>query len=224
MSNKVIAIDGPAASGKSTLAKLLAHSLDYKHINSGDFYRAISYFGLKKLGSNFPNQLEIISRYLTDNPQSFQLNWFKEAYEIIVEGEPSNAKIKDENLAGVMPIVASYAPFRKFVTHQLHRISSRLPIVVDGRDIGTVVFPEASKKIFLTASLDARTKRRAAEMKIDSTSAEYAELKRKIAERDSQDESREIAPLVAAADAIKIDSTDLTTEQVLEQVKKNLNG
>lgn len=219
---KVIAVDGPANAGKSTLARLLAKKLEYNHLDSGALYRTFTYYGLMKLGPDFSNRITLINKYFVDHPHSLSLNWSEGSFQLSLLGKTLEDEIRSEQIDKNVHAIASNPDSRQLINKMILRAAARNNMVAEGRDIGTVVFPKASKKFFLTASPAVRAKRRLEQLNIPSSKDELDRLLKDITERDHLDANRVIAPLKPAADAILIDGSDLSPEEVLSKVLSHL--
>ncbi len=211
----IIAIDGPAGAGKSTIAKLIAQKLNCTYINTGAMYRAVTY-KIIKIGGKFSQEdLE----NLLENTE-IQLKGEK----VILDGEDITDKIKNENVAKMASKVAKVPIVRqKLVEMQRKMAEKEKCVVMEGRDIGTVVFPNADIKIFLTASPEERARRRYEELKQKGYNIPYEHLLEKIKERDKQDSERKIAPLKPTPEHIIVDTTYKTIEEVAENILNIIN-
>ncbi len=215
MPDNVIAIDGPAGSGKSTTAREVARRIEFAHLDSGALYRAITLVALET-GSDLDDQQLV--RLATQTPVSLGLadDQFFPAVRLndvsdFVRSAPVTARVSR---------VAALPGVRAWATGALREAAKRHPrgVVCDGRDIGTVVFPQAKLKIFLTATAVQRARRRARELDGQVRMERVVQLTREIAERDAADSSRAIAPLVKAADAIEQDTSDLSFEDQVSRI------
>jgi cytidylate kinase len=221
---KIIAIDGPAASGKSTLGHKLAQALGYLYFDTGVMYRAVTFLALRQ-GLAISDEAAITA--LAENsaidvrPPSAQDG---RAYDVIVDGQDITWEIRSPEVDRNVSPVSAYAGVRKALTSQQRRIGMRGDVVMVGRDIGTVVLPNADLKIYLDASAEERAQRRYKELLQRGEPAEYNEILRVVRERDQIDSSRKVAPLRPAEDAHIICSDGLDAEQVLELVKKLVFG
>lgn len=204
-----IAIDGPAGSGKTTVAKLVAQRLGLEYLDTGAMYRAIGLY-LNQLG--VPPESSEIGKFL----ECVHIEYIDGVYYL------NGKKVSDEIRTPEAGIYASrYAvnpEVRKFLTRMQQEICKERNIVAEGRDIGTVIMPDAPVKIFLNASPEVRAKRRYIELKSKGIQVSYEELLSQIIERDKTDSTRQIAPLIKADDAIEIDTSNLTIEEVIEKV------
>ena len=202
---KVIAVDGPAGAGKSTVSKIVAAKLGYTYIDTGAMYRAV---GLKysETCEDLIFVVEKIDIELDDKARVF------------VDGQDVTAKIRTPEISKLASDVSKFGFVRKKLTELQRKMAERGSVIMDGRDIGTQVLPNADLKIFLTASLDERARRRFEELKAKGQTVDFDAIKTEIALRDKQDSEREIAPLKQADDAILIDSTNLTIDEVVAQI------
>lgn len=210
MQYKVIAIDGPAGAGKSTIAKLVADKINYTYIDSGAMYRALT---LKVLESSIDlhNRDAIIK--ISENVDID----FKEK-SIYLYGEVVDKQIREERINKCVSYVAAIPEVRKNVVELQRKISYGKNVVMDGRDVGTVIFPNAFMKFFITASLEERAKRRCTEIEDNGVAVDLDEIKNQIEKRDYIDTNREDSPLIQAEDAVLIDTSGKCIEEVLKEV------
>ncbi len=215
MAQKVVAIDGPAGSGKSTTAKALASALRLAHLDSGALYRSMT-LAIRENGLplNGPN----LAAWAKDAPIELRLS--DAGYVPTIAGRDVSQAIRSPEVTLGVSEVASIAEVRDWVNWALARASELHPrgVVVDGRDIGTVVFPNAALKVFLVASPATRARRRVLDMGLTDDEVTVARVEGEIAARDSADSSRDIAPLIKAEDAIEIDTTDLGFAEQVDRV------
>jgi CMP/dCMP kinase len=214
----VIAIDGPAASGKSTLGLRLANALGYLFFDTGIMYRAVTWLALQRDVDVYDEaavsalaaqtQIEVAPASRSDG----------RAGDILVEGTDITWETRLPEVEANVSIVSAYRGVRSALSQQQRRIGQRGQIVMVGRDIGTVVLPEADLKIYLDASAEQRAKRRYDEIIARGAPADYNEILAKVIERDHIDSTRDVAPLKAAQDAIVLDSDKLTADEVFERV------
>ncbi|HEY9187523.1 MAG TPA: (d)CMP kinase [Bacteroidota bacterium] len=208
-----IAIDGPAGSGKSTTAKLVAKELGLQYIDTGAMYRAVA---LKVLRTNTnPDDIEKISKLVKNIDIQFKNENDKQ--RIFLDNEDVTELIRDPEVTNLSSPISALQPVREAMVALQKSYGKNGGVVMEGRDIGTVVMPQAEVKIFLIASLYERTKRRHLELQSKGVEKDFYELEKEILARDVRDSTREISPLTKAQDAIEIDTTNLSIE---EQVKK----
>lgn len=218
MTPGIIAIDGPAASGKSTLGLRLAGALGYLFFDTGIMYRAVTWVALQRgidvrdeaavTAQAQKTQIEIAPASMSDG----------RACDILVEGRDITWDTRTPEVEAHVSVVAAYPGVRSALSAQQRRIGLRGKIVMVGRDIGTVVLPEADLKIYLDASADQRARRRSDEILARGGAADYEEILDKVIERDRIDSTRDVAPLKAAEDAVTIDSDSMSAEDVFEKV------
>lgn len=214
MGYKVIAIDGPAGAGKSTIAKRLADIIDYTYIDSGAMYRAIT---LKILTKNIPlKEIDKIISIAKETEIDFRDNC------IYLDGRAVNEEIREERVSRNVSYVAAIPEIRKLMVDIQRKISRNRNVVMDGRDVGTVIFPKADVKFYITASVEERAARRYNELKQKGYEAEIQDIRSEIAKRDHIDSTRSDSPLKAASDAIIIDTTGKSIEEVLDEVISNI--
>jgi len=222
-SNIVIAIDGPAASGKSTLALILAARLGFLYFDTGVMYRAVTLSALDELKGVEDEGLvtALAERIMIDvQPPSKDDG---RTMDVLVDGADVTWKIRKPRIDRNVSVVSAYGGVRTAMTEQQRRIGSRGNVVMVGRDIGTVVFPHATYKIYLDASAEERARRRYTERIGRGEEASYDQILADIKYRDGIDSSREIAPLVAAEDAFIINTDGKTIEQVVGESLRILN-
>lgn len=218
----LIAIDGPAASGKSTLAEKIAHELGFFYFDTGVMYRAVTLAALRQ------NILVEDETSVSSLASSIQIDVQKPSQadgrmmDVFVNGEDVTWQIRTPEVDRNVSKVSAYAGVRKAMTEQQRRIGERGQMVMVGRDIGTVVFPDAACKIYLEASPEERAKRRYEENQKRGECLSYEEILTSIQKRDDVDSSRAVAPLKPAPDAIVINSDGKTIEQVFEEALKIL--
>lgn len=213
----IIAIDGPAGSGKSTVAKLVAVSLGFHYLDTGAMYRAIAWRALES-GVELDDASGI-----ADVAQSSRITFAHEQGEalpsrVFVDDADVTEAIRAPRIDDAVSTVAKYPAVRAAMVEVQRDIGRTSDIVVEGRDIGTVVFPDAAVKVFLTASAEERARRRAVQQGDSGLAVDTADVLKAIEKRDEADSSREVAPLVAAHDAVSLDTTGLTIEQVVARI------
>lgn len=212
----IIAIDGYSSCGKSTLAKQLATRLGYNYIDSGAMYRAITLYFLRN-NVDLNNQKEVLEA-LGSIHLSFELNKANDRSEIYLNDENVERYIRDLIVAEKVSVVAAIKEVRSFAVAQQKKMGSRRGIVMDGRDIGTVVFPDAELKIFMTADLEIRVKRRFEELCESGQAATIEDVQHNLAMRDYIDSNREESPLRKADDAIVLDNSNIDKDEQLKLV------
>ncbi len=207
----IITLDGWSSCGKSTLAKALARELGYVFVDSGSMYRAITLHMLRR-GVDI-SQEEQVRQALSEIELGFVFNPSRGASDILLNGENVEPLIREMKVAEQVSKVAALAVVRKFAVQQQQRLGAAKGIVMDGRDIGTVVFPQAELKIFMTANQETRVKRRYLELVANDPSISIEAVRENLARRDHMDANREESPLRQAADAKVLDNTHLTPDQ-----------
>ena len=207
---KIIAVDGPAGAGKSTVSKIVAKKLSYTYIDTGAMYRAV---GLKVLirGGNFDEN------FIVDTARDIDIK-LDASGKVFLDGDDITQKIRTPEIGKAASDVAKIGFVRKKLTELQRDMAAQGSVVMDGRDIGTQVLPNADLKIFLTASVDERARRRCDELKAKGHAAEFDTIRDEIILRDKQDSQREIAPLAQAEDAILLDTTDLSIDEVVAKI------
>ncbi len=212
MKKNVIAIDGPSGAGKSTIAKLIAKKLGYFYLNTGAMYRAVALY-LHRKG------IKPEDKITEEDLKGIELDFDKDG-NIYLNGENVSEKIITPEISRLASDFSKLKPVRKVLTEQQRRIGSLRPSVLEGRDIGTVVFPDARYKFFLDASPEERARRRYKQLKEKNPDLEisFEEILKQQIERDKQDSSRDIAPLKKADDAIYIDTTGMEIEDVVKKI------
>jgi cytidylate kinase len=206
----IITIDGPAGAGKSTIARLLAERLGFELLDTGAMYRSVAWSCLRK--NVDMEQRDEIARVARGVTIRF------EDQAVFVNGIDATKQIRDPDVTTIASIVAALPSVRERLVELQRMAAEDRNIVCEGRDQGTVVFPNADHKFFVTASLEARAKRRQAEMAGRENHQSIKETLAQLKQRDDRDRNRDIAPLKPAADAIEIDTSDLTIDQALELV------
>lgn len=206
-----IAIDGPSASGKSTIAKRLAKALGYVHIDTGAMYRCVAYLAIK---SNIDLSDE---ESLGKMAETMDIELSTDG-RVFLDQEDVTEAIRNEDISVGASKVSIYANVRRAMVKRQQKMAEAKGFIVDGRDIGTVVLPDAELKIFQTASVTSRAKRRYKENLQKGINSDFELLKNEIEQRDFQDTHRKESPLKKADDAIEIDTSDMTVEQVVSKI------
>lgn len=211
----VIAIDGPAGAGKSTVSRRMADRLGYTLVDTGAMYRSVAYAAIERgLSLDDAAAMGELSRTL-DLAFEGRPNG---SVRVFVDGRDVSDAIRDPRISTASSRVSRHPAVRDALVEQQRRLGAAGGVVLEGRDIGTVVFPDAEVKVFLTASPEERARRRVAELVAKGHDVEYADTLAQILERDALDEGREVAPLKPAADALLLDSTDLGLDEVVERI------
>jgi cytidylate kinase len=213
MNKKIITIDGWSACGKSTLAKQLANKLGYVYIDSGAMYRAITLFFLRN-SIDLSNTVEV-SAALKNINIDFRFNPDAKHADIYLNDENIETLIRDLSVAEKVSAIAAIEAVRTFAVAQQQKMGVNKGIVMDGRDIGTTVFPTAERKLFMTADSDIRVERRLKELRPKNPQITREEVKKNLETRDHLDSTREISPLRKAEDAIILDNSHLSMEEQL---------
>lgn len=214
MENFAVAVDGPAGTGKSTVVKLVAKRFGLKHIDTGAMYRTVA---LKVINEGLNTKIkEDVLSILDDLEMKVSFN--EDGQVIYLDGENVNDKIRTPEVSIGSSNVAAIPEVRIKLVEIQRELATRFDVVMDGRDIGTYVLPNAKVKIYLTASIEERTRRRYNELVQNGYKAVYEEVKSSIEERDYQDSSRKLAPLRPAEDAVILDTTNLAIAEVVNEI------
>ncbi|GAB6156994.1 (d)CMP kinase [Desulfotomaculum varum] len=208
-----IAIDGPAGAGKSTVAKLVANRLGLLYIDTGAMYRAVTLKALRR-GVDLSD-----AAALTDLARETSIQLLPGVRQtVLLDGEDVTEAIRSPEVTRCVSVVAGVAGVREILVNRQRQMAGETDVVMDGRDIGTVVLPQATAKIFLTASAEERARRRAKEMTEKGYAVDITRLTKEIQERDYQDSHRTVSPLVPAVDAIILDSSGMTVDEVVNSI------
>lgn len=213
-----IAIDGPSGAGKSTLAKRLAKELGYIYVDTGAMYRSIGLYALRR-GVD-PKDADAVQALLPGIELGIQLQ--DGAQHVYLNGEDVSTDIRAEAVGMAASAVSAHPAVRAFLLDTQRNLAKGQNILMDGRDIGTVVLPDATVKIFLTASPEARAERRRKELEEKGQPADFVTVLADIQQRDYQDTHRAVAPLKQAQDAVLVDSSDIDFEQTFALLKKTI--
>lgn len=217
----IITVDGYSSCGKSTFAKAIAAELGYLYIDSGAMYRAVTLFCLRKglVAGGIADESRIIS-LLPEMNISFRPSTETGYFETLLNGEPVEREIRDRAVSDNVSAVSTIAEVRSKLVDLQREMGSGGGIVMDGRDIGTVVFPEAELKIFMTASPEVRAQRRYLELVSKGLPADLDAVTKNITDRDRIDSSRDVSPLRQADDAVVLDNSDMTPEEQMKWFRK----
>ena len=216
-----IAIDGPAGAGKSTIAKALAKELGFRYVDTGAIYRTVAYF-LDLLGVS-PKDVDGVERYIDE--LTIVIEYDEEGKQhMLMNGMDVSDEIRTQDISQKASLVSAHAVVREVLLDMQRDVARKHNVIMDGRDIGTVVLPKADVKIFLTAAPEVRAKRRYDELIARGQKANLETILKEIKQRDYQDTHQEIAPLKMARDSIKLDTSDLDIEGVLAEMKRIIAG
>ena len=211
-----IAIDGPAGAGKSTIAKKLAADLGYHYVDTGAIYRTVAYF-MDLLGVS-PKDVDGVERYIDE--LTIEIEYDEDGKQhMIMNGMDVTDEIRTQDISQKASLISAHAVVREVLLDMQRDMAKNYDVIMDGRDIGTVVLPKASVKIFLTAAAEVRAKRRCDELVAKGQKAKYDTILKEIKQRDYQDTHREIAPLKLARDSIKVDTSEMDIDQVVEHIR-----
>ncbi len=211
-----IAIDGPAGAGKSTIAKRLAKELGYHYVDTGAIYRTVAYF--LDLWGISPKDIDGVSRYIDE--LTINIEYDEEGVQhMIMNGMDVTGEIRTQDISQKASLVSAHAIVRDMLLDMQRDVAKQYNVIMDGRDIGSVVLPKADVKIFLTASPEVRAKRRTEELIAKGQKANYEQILKEIQQRDYQDTHREVAPLKMCRDSVKLDTSLLDIEQVIAEMK-----
>jgi len=219
-SNRIITIDGPSGSGKSTISRLLAQRLNSTYLDTGAMYRAV---GLAAQRQSIDLSNDDAVRQLM---ATIELQLLPGALDsqVIMNGEDVSATIRTAEMGMMASKVSALGPVRQRLTAMQQSMAAKQSVVVEGRDMGTVVFPQAAHKFYLSATADERARRRTEQLKEKGTMANYEEILAQITQRDHDDSVRALAPLKPAPDAVRIDSSTMTIDEVVQCMLDTING
>jgi len=217
--NLVIAIDGPAGSGKSTIAKLLAKRMNIQYIDSGAIYRSLTLHRIKKSHQKSEQDLETLAISFEKNPERLKILYKDHTQVMLLDGDDISEEIRTPEVTRQIKFIANHPRCRDFVNQKIRKIAHNYSVVIDGRDIGTVVFPETDYKFYLDANPETRAQRRAQDLNIPVEGDSFQALLAEIIERDQSDMARKIAPLQRHPEAILVDTSHLSVNEVLKELE-----
>ena len=211
----IIAIDGPSGAGKSTVARLLSKELGFEYIDTGAMYRALAY-------KAYRNNIDINENEIKEMLKTTNVNYYDN--QIFLDGENVEALIREEAISIAASKISALKPVREKMVELQRKIAENKNVILDGRDIGTIVFPNADYKFFITASAEERAKRRFNQLKLSSMETDYESVLSDITKRDSNDSTRQFSPLKMAEDAILIDTTNMDIHEVTKIIAEFIGG
>jgi cytidylate kinase len=217
MANDHVAIDGPVASGKTTISQLLAAQTGRLYLDTGAMYRSVALLALKN-GVDLDNEASLVAMLAQHSIAILNDPVVAAGYRVLIDGRDVGERLFDPDIAAAVSTVAAFPAVRAELVDRQRAIAAQGRVVMAGRDIGTVVLPDARHKFFLTASVDERARRRQAEFRERGLEVGFDDVRAQIAERDRLDSTRAASPLIAAPDARIIDSTDLQPNDVVAQM------
>ncbi len=209
-----VAIDGPSGAGKSTIAKLVAKEKGYIYVDTGAMYRALAVYFLEK-GIAPEDRAGIIA---AAGEAEVSIRYEEGVQQVYLNGENISSKLRAEEVGNMASKTSIIPEVRERLLELQRSLAREKDVIMDGRDIGTNILPGADVKIYLTASVETRARRRYEELIEKGTACDYQEIAKDIQERDDRDMNREVAPLRQAADAVMVDSSDMTIEEVVEKI------
>ncbi|MFH2133098.1 MAG: (d)CMP kinase [bacterium] len=218
----VVALDGPAGSGKSTIARHLSQRLQFEYLDSGAIYRTLTYFGLQYLDGTCQGREEEIADWFSRNPDQMKITYVDHTQLMWLKGQDISQHIRSPEVTREVRFVSDSPACREIVNQKMRDLADRYEVVIDGRDIGTKVFPQTRYKFYLDAKPEIRATRRAKEMNIPLQGDAFNRLYKDLLDRDASDMARKIAPLCQAEDAHLIDTSDLTIDEVVEKISTHL--
>ena len=212
-----IAIDGPAGAGKSTIAKRLAKELGFMYVDTGAIYRTVAYFF--DLWGVSPKDIDGITRYIDELTVGIEYDE-EGTQHMIMNGMDVTGDIRTQDISQKASLVSAHAIVRDMLLDMQRDVAKKHNVIMDGRDIGSVVLPKANVKIFLTASPEVRARRRTDELTAKGQKADYNKILKEIQQRDYQDTHREVAPLKMCRDSSKVDTSELDIDGVIAEIKR----
>ena len=217
MAKKIsIAIDGPAGAGKSTIARRLASELGYRYVDTGAIYRTVAYF--MDLWGVSPKDVDGVNRYIDELTVAIEYDEEGQQH-MLMNGMDVTSDIRTPDISQKASLISAHAVVREMLLDMQREMAEQYDVVMDGRDIGTVVLPKATVKIFLTASPEVRARRRCNELLAKGQRVSFEKVLKDIQQRDYQDTHRQIAPLKMARDSVKLYTSDMTVDEVIASMK-----
>ena len=217
-----IAIDGPGGAGKSTISKAIAKKMGIVYVDTGALYRTVGYYA-RECGVSVENakKSEYMNKLLPEI--SVDIKYYDATQHVLLNGVDLGDKIRQPEISMYASAVSTVPEVRAFLLEAQRNIAKNNNVIMDGRDIGTVILPDADVKIFLTASNEARAKRRYLELQAKGVEVSFEQVLSELIERDTQDSSRDIAPCVAASDALTLDNSNYTFEESVDKIIEIIN-
>ena len=212
-----VAIDGPAGAGKSTIARRLAGELGYRYVDTGAIYRTVAYF--MDLWGVSPKDVDGVNRYIDELTVGIEYD-DEGVQHMLMNGMDVTGDIRTPEISQKASLISAHAVVRDVLLDMQRNMAEEYDVVMDGRDIGSVVLPKATVKIFLTASPEVRAKRRYQELLEKGQKASYAQVLKDVQQRDYQDTHRDIAPLKMCRDSVKVDTSEMDLEQSVAAIRK----
>lgn len=212
-----VAIDGPAGAGKSTIARRLAGELGFRYVDTGAIYRTVAYF--MDLWGVSPKDVDGVNRYIDELTVGIEYD-DEGLQHMIMNGMDVTGDIRTPEISQKASLISAHAVVRDMLLDMQRNMAEEYDVVMDGRDIGSVVLPKATVKIFLTASPEVRAKRRYQELLEKGQKASYAQVLKDVQQRDYQDTHRDIAPLKMCRDSVKVDTSEMDLEQSVAAIRK----
>ncbi len=212
-----VAIDGPAGAGKSTIARRLAGELGFRYVDTGAIYRTVAYF--MDLWGVSPKDVDGVNRYIDELTVGIEYD-DEGVQHMLMNGMDVTGEIRTPEISQKASLISAHAVVRDMLLDMQRNMAEEYDVVMDGRDIGSVVLPKATVKIFLTASPEVRAKRRYQELLEKGQKASYAQVLKDVQQRDYQDTHRDIAPLKMCRDSVKVDTSEMDLEQSVAAIRK----
>ncbi|ROI10507.1 (d)CMP kinase [Chryseobacterium sp. H3056] len=222
MRKPVIAIDGYSSTGKSSISKIIAHQLGIVHLDTGALYRGITYFAIKNCISE-DGSINLENLFQRFDEITLEFKQVEDELIVLLNGTDISKEIRANEVSQQVSLIARQKKVRDFLLEKQRKIAADGGVIMDGRDIGTIILPNADYKFFLTASIDERTKRRFLELQKLGIETDEDTVRKNLVERDRIDSEREVAPLKQADDAIVIDNTTLTKKETIDLILSHIS-